>query len=87
MSHKLLHLGDPVTHFWITRAVAKAMGVNLSDAMADGQLSAETYARMVTTCRKCALVDECQHWLATEAVPQGAAFEGCPNRGVLERLQ
>lgn len=87
MSSNVLHLGDPVTHFWMTRAVAKVMGVNLSDAMAHGQLSAETYSEMVTTCRKCPLVAECQHWLATQAVPQKAALAGCPHRVVLERLQ
>ncbi len=87
MSSNILHLGDPVTHFWMTRAVARIMGVNLSEAMAEGALSAKAYSDMVTTCRKCPLVAECQHWLATEAVPQNAAFEGCPNRCTLERLQ
>ena len=81
-------MGDPGVHFWITRAVGRAMGVNFSEAMAEGRLNPSDYAEMVNTCRACALVGGCQHWLATAgAVQSGRAYEGCPNAALLERLQ
>jgi len=79
-------LGDPEVHFWLTRSAARAMGVNLSKALAAGQLSAQDYSRMVIACRKCRHVAGCQRWLATEAVPRCATYEACANRQVLERL-
>ena len=87
MTSNVLRLGDPATHFWLTRSVARAMGVNLSEALASGALTVGDYAAMVTECRRCMHVESCQHWLATEAVPRCAAYEACRNRDVLERLQ
>ena len=80
-------LGDPATHFWLTRSAARAMGVNLSEAMAAGQLTARDYSEMVTNCRACRAVAGCQHWLATEAVTRCSAYESCLHKGLLERLQ
>lgn len=79
-------LGDPALHFFITRSVARAMGVNLGDALRTGQLQADTYARMVTRCRGCALVGKCQSWLAKSAVPHSAPPEHCPNAGEFRAL-
>ena len=87
MKSNILHLGDPATHFWLTRSVARAMGINLSEAMASGKLSANDYSSMVTNCRQCAHVEGCQRWLATEAVVRCAAYEACCNKTTLERLQ
>lgn len=87
MKDNVLHLGDPALHFWMTRSMARAMGVNLSEAMAEGKLSSQDYSDMVTTCRKCAFVEGCQQWLATEAMPKCAAFDPCENKPLLERLQ
>ena len=80
-------LGDPATHFWLTRSAARAMGVNLSEAMAAGQLTAQGYSEMVTKCRGCGVVEACQNWLATEAVTRCAAYDFCLHKGLLERLQ
>lgn len=79
--------GDPVTHFWLTRSVARAMGVNLSQAIAAGRLSLEGYCEMVANCCGCGHMEKCQKWLATEAVPRCAAFEACLNKAELENLQ
>lgn len=87
MKHNSLPLGAPATHFWLTQASARALGVNLSDALAEGRLTAGDYAGMVTACRRCPHVVACQQWLATEAVPQRAVFEGCPNRARLAALR
>jgi len=63
------------------------VGVNLSEAMADGQLTPQDYSEMVTSCRNCVSVDQCQHWLATQAVTRCAAFEACLHKPMLDRLQ
>ncbi|MEZ5716200.1 MAG: DUF6455 family protein [Paracoccaceae bacterium] len=87
MKTNALPLGDPAVHFWLTRSAARAMGVNLSEAMAAGRLSAQGYSEMVTACRGCGFVQVCQEWLATEAVPRCAAYEACAHKPVLEQLQ
>lgn len=87
MKDNVIPLGDPATHFWLTRSSARVMGINLSDKLAAGQLSAEDYARMVAACRRCSHVHDCQTWLATEAVPREQALAECPIRALLELLQ
>lgn len=75
-------LGHPALHFYMTRGMARALGINLSDALRDGRLAPERYADMVTRCRACAHAVECQTLLAAtpdlEAPPlhcaNGAAF-------------
>lgn len=79
--------GAPETHFWLTRSVARAMGVNLSKAMASGRMSADEYAQMIERCRCCALVMACQAWLATEAMQRRAAHSDCVIRDRLEELR
>lgn len=74
-------------HFWLTRSVARAMGINLSEAMAAGRLSASEYSRMVTSCRQCPFVSGCQHWLATAAVQNCEPYEACCNKALLEELR
>lgn len=79
-------LGDPELHFFITRSVARAMGLNLGDALRTGQLEPETYAKMVTRCRGCARVDSCQTWLAKSAVPHRSPPAHCPNAQEFQAL-
>ncbi len=82
----VVRLGDPARHFWITRGVARAMGLSLGDAMADGRLTSDEYARMVTRCRTCPHVADCENWLAHNPGPTGAAPKMCCNAETLERL-
>ena len=86
MSAQLSHLGDPALHFFLTRSVARACDVNLSDAMAQGRLSANEYADMVTRCRKCPYVGQCQQWLAKNGANAEHAPEGCAHRALLDNL-
>lgn len=79
-------LGCPELHFWLNRSVARAMGVNLSEAMADGELTAQGYAEMVTRCRQCTQVTQCQHWLS-QASSQEAPPEHCLNAKEMARLK
>ena len=57
-------LGDPARHFWMTRSVARKIGVSLSEALVEGKLSQKGYADLVTRCRQCQSVKECEQWLA-----------------------
>lgn len=76
----VMHLGDPVLHFWMTRSVARVMGFSLSEAMAEGRLSSDGYAKMVTRCRTCQQVPECELWLASvRDGPADIAPMGCLN--------
>ena len=86
MNAEIRHLGDPARHFWLTRSVARTIGLNLSEAMAMGHLSAGGYADLVNTCRKCPHAAACESWLAEH---HGAALQApgyCANCDVLNRL-
>ena len=86
MSAEIRYLGDPAKHFWLTRSVARTMGVNLSEAMAMGQLSATGYAEMVNICRKCPSARLCEEWLGCSRTGPAAAPAHCANAAVLQRL-
>lgn len=73
-------------HFWITRSVARVMGINLSEAMSDGRLTAEEYAEMVAVCANCGRANTCHLWLARQLDQAGEPPEGCPNRREFMRL-
>jgi len=74
-------------HFWLTRSVARVVGVSPSDAMAEGRLSPEDYATMVAHCRAGACHEACQNWLAaqTDRRPDGPP-EYCAIAHWLRRL-
>ncbi len=76
-------LGDPDLHFWLTRSVAKAMGLNLSDAMAENRLNSGEYADMVTACQGCALVETCMGWLGNQTSISPHPPPGCSNSETL----
>lgn len=83
----IFSLGDPARHFWLTRSVARSMGVSLSEAMSTGRLSAQGYAQMVTDCRKCLFVTQCEHWLAQSGGGASEAPEVCANADLLNDLR
>ena len=80
-------LGDPATHFFMTRSVARVMGLSLNEAMQCGELAPDAYASMVTRCRGCALVEACQEWLATQTEISTTPPPGCCNAAMLSRLK
>ena len=83
----VLPLGDPARHFWMTRSVARAMGVSLSEAMAEGTLSQKGYADLVTRCRACHFVEECQAWLGQQCTRADAAPECCQHAALFQHLK
>lgn len=80
-------LGEIEKHFWLTRSVARCLGVSLSEAMAEGQLSAEGYAEMITQCRASHCAGQCEKWLAAQQSVAVAAPEFCANADVMDRLK
>jgi hypothetical protein len=80
-------LGDPAHHFWLTRSVARVMGLNLSDAMKTGQLTEQDFASMVTRCRGCHHVADCQEWLSRPHDKSEGPMPACCNAGALQHLQ
>ncbi|SHH63404.1 DUF6455 family protein [Marivita hallyeonensis] len=79
-------MGDEELHFWITRSVARVMGISFSDAISNGHISTQDYADMVTNCRMCARVKNCQRWLAEQCDLSHTAPAGCCNSKALETL-
>lgn len=78
--------GDPGLHFWLTRSVAKVMGVSLSEEMARDRLSAQDYASMVSACRQCVLVKSCQCWLGDQKAFAKTPPPGCVNGDIMQNL-
>ncbi|WP_120632091.1 DUF6455 family protein [Ruegeria sp. EL01] len=79
-------LGDIEKHFWLTRSVARCVGISLTEAMADGQLSPEGYAELITRCRRCLNGGRCEIWLATQQEWAGLVPDFCANADALNAL-
>lgn len=80
-------LGVIERHFWLTRSVARVMGINLSECLADGRLSETGYATMITRCRAGGCHIMCEAWLATQTGQPGRAPGHCANADHLDRLR
>jgi hypothetical protein len=78
--------GDPQLHFWLTRSVARVMGLNFSEEMANERLTPQAYADMVKACSRCPRVTSCQRWLSEQSDVTRNAPPGCRNSKVLEGL-
>jgi hypothetical protein len=87
MKSRAIPLGDIERHFWLTRSVARSIGVNLSEAMAENRLIPEDYTTMVTKCRAEGCHEACQRWLAaqTTAIVDGPP-EYCANVELFRHL-
>ena len=79
-------MGDISLHFWLTRSVARVMGVNLSEAVASQRISPADYANLVTTCRSCPHVGTCQAWLSAQTAITHSAPPHCKNASALQSL-
>jgi hypothetical protein len=86
MTLEMAHLGDPNLHFWLTRSMARAVRVNLSDALAAGQITPTHYTDMVTKCRRCPHAVACQAWLAENAAGASKVPSHCANADILNTL-
>lgn len=80
-------LGPIDRHFWLNRSVARTMGVNFSEAIAQGRLDAPGYAALLTKCRAADCCEQCEIWLAQQSGPVDEAPEHCANREALNALR
>ncbi|MGI9370824.1 MAG: DUF6455 family protein [Ruegeria sp.] len=80
-------LGEIEKHFWLTRSVARCMGVSLTEAMADGRLSQHAYAEMVTRCRAAQCDGKCELWLGSQQTGLPKAPDFCANAESLNNLR
>lgn len=74
-------MGDPRTHFWLTTGMARAVGVDLSEAIHQGLLTRSDYAEMVTQCRKCEFAT-CGDWLDAQWDGPVDAPKECRNKEI-----
>ncbi|MBZ4021264.1 hypothetical protein CKO11_02140 [Rhodobacter sp. TJ_12] len=78
--------GNVDLHFWITRGMARRMGVNLTAAMQEGFLTQADFAAMILRCRECPGVDGCMAYLSSSSPAQGETPDWCQNRAILHDL-
>ena len=80
-------LGQIEKHFWLTRSVARSMGISFTEVIAEGRLSAEGYAALVTRCRAAGCSKQCAIWLAKNRDIATSAPEFCANADQLAALR
>jgi len=68
--------------------MARATGVDLTEAMQDGDITSAAWAQMVTNCRGCTCPGHCSETLAAlEVTDQRTdAPSYCENRATFDRL-
>lgn len=81
-----MNTGDFDRHFWLTRSVARMIGVNLSQAMSAGRMTADDYCALITQCQKCGNSETCESWLASQTGQSDRAPDHCANAPMLNRL-
>ena len=87
MSDRRVTPGDIDRHFWLTRSVARMIGVNLTEAMEEGRLTPDGYCEMVSRCRTSGCCERCQSWLARQNGHAAAAPDCCANAPTLNALR
>ncbi|TDQ58211.1 DUF6455 family protein [Phaeovulum veldkampii] len=78
--------GNIDLHFWMTRGMARRLGVNLTAAMQDGLLTQGDLAEMVLRCHNCSGAKGCLAFLAEYPDRAEAAPDWCSNAQVLREL-
>lgn len=82
-------LGSRISHYWKLQNMMRVTGADAAAAFAAGDLSPETWADMVDTCRGCAWTGGCARYLARMRLngERRDAPVGCLNRGSLSALR
>ena len=75
-------------HAALANTMASRLGVDLTKAMTDGRMSAETWRGAVLRCTGCSDPENCQKFL-TETAETGAQSPPsyCRNAGLIESLR
>ncbi|WP_342078477.1 DUF6455 family protein [Yoonia sp. SS1-5] len=86
-------IGAARPHYWKTLAMARATGVSLRRALADGSVDAQAYAQMIEDCRRCAAPDRCAkcldqtHLTSRPTINLDAPPDYCANRQLFITLR
>lgn len=74
-------------HFWLTRGMARRLGVNLTEALQQGLITRADYADILARCRACGDTQACIDFLAEH--PEGVAEppDSCMDAQVLSELR
>lgn len=80
-------MGDVNFHYWLTLGMAKAVGVNLTDALHKGRISRAQYADIVTRCRGCEWGGDCTNWLAKQSCLAEEVPKTCANHETFKALR
>lgn len=78
--------GEAAQHYWLTQGMARAVGVNLSRAISDGNLTRDHLRVMVVRCRMCGRADKCMDWLGRSGGGADHLPRYCANKRDLESL-
>jgi hypothetical protein len=79
--------GNSDLHFWITRGMARRLGINLNEALRDGVLTRADLAEMVARCRTCSGAQGCVAYLSENPERAEAAPDWCRNARMLNELR
>jgi len=82
-------------HAALMNRMAQVLGVDLTDAMAQGRLSGEEWRGAVVRCASCDDPTACIHWLSEQEPPEEHGGEAtadvaphyCNNREMMARLR
>ena len=74
----MVYFGSHDLPFWRTQRVARTLGLNLTEALADGRLDRQSYQLMVAECQTCAHAADCTRWMASTRAAAGEAPAFCP---------
>lgn len=80
-------LDEADCRFWLTQAMARTAGVNLSTHLATGDLTVEGFERMVARCTACQKAEPCVRWLAEGAPGAPELPSYCLNHEIIEALR
>ncbi len=73
-------------NFFLTQGIARAMGISLTEALADGRLDREGYAAMVARCHACPHSKDCKASISDPQVTRLGAPAYCRNRPALNEI-
>ena len=78
---------DDPNRAWLPRAMAEAVGVSLTDALAEGRITEAEFGALVERCRHCDRSEPCLRWRLDHPVNDGAAPPYCLNAELIETLR
>ncbi|WP_275806792.1 DUF6455 family protein [Pseudothioclava nitratireducens] len=79
--------GNIDLHFWLTRGLARRLGVNITESIHHGFLTQADFADLITRCRGCSRAQGCMAFLSENDGPLASAPDWCPNAPILGELR